>query len=286
MITRTSIEADISHHCNLSCSHCNRFAPHFKQSYYDIKVFSRDVKRLADYCRCDRFLFLGGEPLLNPMICEYVDAAVASGISESMHLWTNGRLMPVVDAGILRRFDKIMVSVYPEHSAGNVDSPQVYDPLAMIRGVVHEKTSIESWIEQNRSSLPPIELHHINAFRSQFESGPMDYSKTLRSFMNCPMQHHCNTLLDGRYYLCGMSAIGHRIHVNWPNDEGVDIYLDDAEDRISDMISRYENRNPLRTCMYCDTCGPMYPHSQRIRHKIAWSEVGLSPLSTKEQETP
>lgn len=68
-----NIEFYITNVCNLSCENCNRF------NNYDFKGWQRWSDHEVEYAewakkiRLQRITILGGEPLLNPSICDWVD---------------------------------------------------------------------------------------------------------------------------------------------------------------------------------------------------------------------
>lgn len=84
-----NIEFYITNVCNLACENCNRF------NNYDFTGWQRWSDYEAEYTewskkiRLQRITILGGEPLLNPSICDWVDGINALW-KKSVQILTNG----------------------------------------------------------------------------------------------------------------------------------------------------------------------------------------------------
>lgn len=90
-----SLEMNLVDFCNLNCVGCTHFSPLFD------KYIPSFNKRFADFVRIknlfDRVLLLslmGGEPLLNPEITEYMEQARLCFPKTEIQLLTNGLLLP------------------------------------------------------------------------------------------------------------------------------------------------------------------------------------------------
>ena len=84
-----NIEFYITNVCNLTCSNCNRFNNHDFAGWQKWSDVEPLYEEWAQHVRLQRIAILGGEPLLNPTICEWV-----SGINrlwgKPVNLLTNG----------------------------------------------------------------------------------------------------------------------------------------------------------------------------------------------------
>ena len=68
-----NVEFYITNVCNLTCTNCNRFNNHdFRgwQAWYD---YQADYETWAQHVKLQRITIMGGEPLLNPSLCDWVD---------------------------------------------------------------------------------------------------------------------------------------------------------------------------------------------------------------------
>jgi organic radical activating enzyme len=68
-----NIEVYITNVCNLNCVNCNRFNNHNFRGWQDWKDYESVYEQWAKVIRLDRVTFLGGEPLLNPSILQWID---------------------------------------------------------------------------------------------------------------------------------------------------------------------------------------------------------------------
>jgi hypothetical protein len=83
------VEFYLNNTCNLTCDHCNRFNNHHFTGWQDWKDYEADIRLWAKYIEIDTIVFMGGEPLLNPSIIDWV-----KGINEifgkRVNILTNG----------------------------------------------------------------------------------------------------------------------------------------------------------------------------------------------------
>ena len=112
------VEAAIVEHCNLNCKSCSHFSPLVKRKEYDIKFFEKDVCELRK--RIDKitvFRILGGEPLLNNILSDYLIVVKERFPDSDLRIVTNGLLIPQMDRQlidiILKLNITIDISVYP-----------------------------------------------------------------------------------------------------------------------------------------------------------------------------
>lgn len=89
------IEIHISEHCNLNCQSCSHFSPIANPEFLSLEEFEKDIKRLSELTQKIGFInILGGEPLLNPKCCEYLETARKYFPDVQINLVTNGILLP------------------------------------------------------------------------------------------------------------------------------------------------------------------------------------------------
>ena len=68
-----NIEFYITNVCNLTCSNCNRFNDHDFKGWQRWSDYESQYQQWSQNVRLQRITILGGEPLLNPTICDWVD---------------------------------------------------------------------------------------------------------------------------------------------------------------------------------------------------------------------
>lgn len=105
-------------HCNLRCVGCSHFAPLAPVSEYPIEEYRSDIHRLSElFNRVEKVELLGGEPLLNEKLSEYIEILFDVFPETSCTLVTNGILLSQMNSktiATLKRYDiGIRISVYP-----------------------------------------------------------------------------------------------------------------------------------------------------------------------------
>ena len=83
------LEFYITNVCNLTCTHCNRFNNYDFKGWQRWNDYSADYAKWAEYITVDGIVLLGGEPLLNPSIKEWVHG-LNSIFGKSVQILTNG----------------------------------------------------------------------------------------------------------------------------------------------------------------------------------------------------
>jgi molybdenum cofactor biosynthesis enzyme MoaA len=240
-IYRKTMEADVTHHCNLSCKQCAHLSPHFGESFYDLDQFEKDVAALSNYVTVSKFYLLGGEPLLNPNLGRYVEILRKYDFVENIGLVTNGLLLPKTDRDILRSFDTIDVSIYP-----SINTKQILD-----------------FLFENSDWLPPVRQRHTNEFNEIFVEEPRPQVEVESMFKSCYSASMCNLMHAGKYYLCVMSA-KYRYFNQHATDDGVSLHEPNSYEMIAELISRKDRGMPINSCRVCNIHGPLHPHEQEI----------------------
>lgn len=70
-----NLEMDIAHVCNLHCRGCSHYSNYTLKGIVDFESGGRWISQWAERITPQRFRMLGGEPMLNPRLCDYVQHA-------------------------------------------------------------------------------------------------------------------------------------------------------------------------------------------------------------------
>lgn len=84
-----NIEFYITNVCNLTCSNCNRFNNHDFGGWQRWQDYQHIYQQWAEKIRLQRITVLGGEPLLNPSVMDWVDG-INQLWQKSVQILTNG----------------------------------------------------------------------------------------------------------------------------------------------------------------------------------------------------
>lgn len=89
------IAVHIAEHCNLNCKSCNHFSPLAEKKFTSLEGFRNDMCRLSKLFegKINRIGLMGGEPLLNPEVNEFMKIARYYFPLSTINLVTNGILL-------------------------------------------------------------------------------------------------------------------------------------------------------------------------------------------------
>lgn len=73
MVTIPKVEFYINHTCNLTCNNCNRFNNHHFIGWQNFNDYKLKLEQWATYVDIDQIVIMGGEPLLNPSLLDWID---------------------------------------------------------------------------------------------------------------------------------------------------------------------------------------------------------------------
>lgn len=107
-----SIELHTVDFCNLNCKGCAHFSPLFEKKIPDFNIRIRDLFLLKElFCRILMVSLLGGEPLLNPELHQYLIEARKYFPNEEIQIITNGILLLKVDDKLLKIISENRITV-------------------------------------------------------------------------------------------------------------------------------------------------------------------------------
>ena len=128
------VEFYVTNVCNLACDDCNRFNNHDFRGHYLWQDYEHVYRAWSQHIRFQKVAIMGGEPLLNPTVCDYVD-----GINElwnqRVQIMTNGtrlnqvpglyeRMVRYRQDGDFHRANWIGVSIHNEN-----DTERYFDEI-------------------------------------------------------------------------------------------------------------------------------------------------------------
>ncbi len=227
------VETEITRVCNLNCRGCCDYSnlAQDDEIYYDLDRFTADLTRMKTlFWGIAKIRIMGGEPLLNPRVAEYVETARRIFPDCDLRVVTNGLLLPSVSTDTLRRIG----------AAGCSFDISNYPPTA----------------KKKKEILAAL---HSAGVSCNF-SVPMRYFfRNLRvtpagspapAFNNCIFTH-CHMLGNGRLAPCSFAFCTYRFNrrfgAAYPEDDLFDIY-DPALDGWR-VIEAFSAPHPF--CRYC-----------------------------------
>ncbi len=252
------LEYHIADHCNLNCKGCTHLSNVAEPRFGDLEQFGKDIARLRElFWGITTFRLMGGEPLLNPQLPEFLLTLRSYFPDTEIHVVSNGLLMTEERAELLQTMRQV-------HA--NLDISQY--PPAVPR---HDKIRTLCSIHGVRCYF----TDPVHVFRNCMD--PSGESDPAVSFANCDVSK-CTFLERGRISTCILPFLMDRygevlgaemtagpqdiIDLYDPNITGIDIL---------ERISR-----PMASCRYCDPLHTnAYPWAVANRH-VAKAEDWLA----------
>jgi GTP 3',8-cyclase len=265
-----SLEFFLINTCNLRCRHCAASSPFLRQADLpDLNGFRQDLAALAPVMECGQLKLLGGEPLLNRSIGDYLRAARESGMFRRLRVTTNGLLLHKMPDAFWRATDIVEISLYPAS-----------------RSSLTEDRLSELCSKALRYGTR-LEVREITKFSEAIRDTPAVSSRMVKqTFSACAEAHEWSSHLLYRHRLYRCSRV-HTIdryltetrvrHDAFTDLDGLPV--DQRPTLRDDLYAYLTSRVPLRTCDFCHgTSGRVVPSTQltmeEIRSRRARGMVG------------
>ena len=226
------VETEITEFCNLNCRGCCNFTNLAKEkTFYELEEFVKDYRRLAElFSGVEKIRLMGGEPLLNPRLTDFVKASREIFPKADIRIVSNGLLIPKLSDEALRIIKandcKFDISNYPPTRKM---FPQI-------------KARLESFGVDYDLGVP---LYYF--FRNILENPSDDPAP---AFNNCIFTH-CHMLNHGKLSPCSYAQCIPRLNeafgLRYPETDYVDIYSDITGEEILRRFNRPHE--------FCKCCG-------------------------------
>ena len=227
------IELHISDKCNLNCKGCTHFSPLFNEvnAVFEEKIDDiRKIKELFD--EIFRIDILGGEPLLNPELKDYVIALRKELPRTFIQIYTNGILIPKLEEDVLKEIHDSNIGI----------SVSEYLPTHKMIDRIREKLDFFN-----------IRYHIAKYNDKQVFNRPISVNKNTKYPFMC-ISDGCITISDGKISRCPtlmyISKFNEYFGQNLPTEgiHSIDEYTDAAK-----LLDDMKKKVPLcRHCIKCD----------------------------------
>lgn len=223
------VEMHIMDCCNLNCRGCTHFSPLFPHIIPDFESRCNDVVRLKEiFSYIAYFYILGGEPLLNPQLEEYICYIRKMLPETELGIVTNGLLIPSMKMQTLK-------CIYDNNVVIHISE---YEPTHKIMGKIKAKLEefnirylVREYIDKQNFCIPLTLVEESK------------YPATCLS-------NGCITVGDGKIARCPtlmyIGQFNKTFHVNLPSDGIVD--MGDVQDG-KELLNFLEQEVPL--CRHC-----------------------------------
>lgn len=229
------LEFHLADHCNLNCKGCSHFSNLVPEPVFSDKAqFLRDITQLSGYfSQIHNFYLLGGEPLLNPEIADYIIALRHVFPYTQIIIVTNGLLLLSLNNSLLQtiRENRVHISI-SDYTCLN-------------------REKIIAFVKENMLSA---ELREGKEYFSKYLN-PQGNSDPAETFSNC-IRRNCTFLAKGKIAACCQPFVVHYFnnyfHESIPEDEGIDLY----ETGLDGWEIQKRLITPMNTCRYCSADVP------------------------------
>lgn len=230
------LEYHLSDVCNLKCDGCSHFSNKAVNPNMPVlEEFELSIKGLyRRFSNIKKFQFLGGEPLLNKRVSDFIKVFRKYFPATELHIVTNGLLISDISEDTVKSF----------RDANVIISVSQYPPT-------REKIDkIIDFCDQNRLSLD------ISAPVTEFKkrSHGKNIANYLEAYSTCSSKH-CHFMRNGRIFPCTAPAIAHDLNDVSDYDVSDEDYIKCSFDIINGEESGWEILcmflRPFKICSYC-----------------------------------
>lgn len=234
------LEFHLADHCNLKCKGCAHLSNISEARFSDFEQFTRDIYRLKDlFWGIERVRLMGGEPLLNEELPEYIRLVRSVFPDADMHVVSNGLL---IHSGLTELFR----AMRENHCSFNIS---LYPPVTKLKNRIR---SICSLFGVRCLFTDPIRI-----FRTTFDPGGKN--DIGNSYHHCDVTH-CTFLRDGKLancitpFLLPQYAELYGVKIDVPKEDIMDLY----DEKLTGVDILEKLSAPMETCRYCD---PEHTHA-------------------------
>lgn len=231
-------EVHLAEHCNLNCASCAHFSSIASEEYCSFEEYKKDIERMSFLLNGEagEIHILGGEPLMNNRINDYLKV---------MRTYFKSAVIGIVTNGIL--LDRMNQEFW--------DTCHNYDITLMVTQYPIRVKYEEFLKKAKQENIKYIYFRntdnhcYMNKYPLDIE-GNQDYKE---SFLDCEMSNKCILLKKGKLYTC--SVVGNIEHFNRyfgknlevSGQDFIDIYQVESKEEIAEALAA-----PIPFCRYCD----------------------------------
>ncbi len=247
----------VTEKCNLACSFCNMFIPHYElPKHRDTQTILNDIDlyfNLVDYVSI--FHLVGGEPFLHPNIkdvIEYILEKYSDKIDKFI-ITTNGTVLPKEEILEVLKNNNVILSV----SNYSNKLEKLKSKVDRVLGTYQEK-NINHYVRNN------IEWYDFGDLRIK---NNMSEEELINHFDSCTAPFR--GLNDGKFYYCHLNTSAVLTKLFSPNEND---YVNLSEVYPKDLIKFDLGFTELGYITFCDNCNGC---NTGIKIPVTYKEQGL-----------
>ena len=247
----------VTEKCNLACSFCNMFIPHYElPKHRDTQTILNDIDlyfNLVDYVSI--FHLVGGEPFLHPNIkdiIEYILEKYSDKIDKFI-ITTNGTVLPKEEILEVLKNNNVILSV----SNYSNKLEKLKSKVDRVLGT-YQENNINHYVRNN------IEWYDFGDLRIK---NNMSEEELINHFDSCTAPFR--GLNDGKFYYCHLNTSAVLTKLFPPNEND---YVNLSEVYPKDLIKFDLGFTELGYITFCDNCNGC---NTGIKIPVSYKEQGL-----------
>ncbi|MDR2754840.1 MAG: radical SAM protein [Planctomycetaceae bacterium] len=191
------LEVDIVKGCNFRCKFCNHVSP-LRKGCVPLEQLSEWFETWSKKIVPDRFLLLGGEPLLHPEVEKVILAAGTYWKDSQIVLITNGMLFPKKSQAVFEALHTVHAQI---HISKHFDDPE-YNLKFQESIACLKKNNLSFHIHHSNQKW--AETYRID--RTNGHDKPLPFNSDFNKAWNGCIAKKCVTLFDNCVYRCSVIA--------------------------------------------------------------------------------
>ena len=250
----------VTERCNLNCSHCNMFIPHFEMpKHRELDTMIKDIDsyfNIVDYVSV--FHLVGGEPFLHPQIQDVIQHILSNYIHkiDKFIITTNGSIAPKPFTIELLKSSNVILSV-----------SNYSDKLEKLKTKVEKVIDIYKTNGIKHYVRNEIEWYDFGDLRVK-NNLPTD--KLIKHFDSCTAPFR--GLNDGKFYYCHLNT-GAVLTKLFPLDKNDYVEIDKVSKE--DLLKFDLGYTDLGYITFCDNCNGC---NTGIKIPVSYEKQGVRDL--------
>lgn len=226
------LEFHIADHCNLNCKACEHYSGLVKESHFPkLENFTRDFERLHEFIDdIGMIRILGGEPLLNQEINEYIKLSRRLYSRTVIYVVTNAILLPKMPEEFFKTLRECKAAIWISFY------PPLESKMPAIKNLLEEKDV--------KFHISPLNKNFTIKQTLKCHEHPREI------FLQC-FQAHCHNLYDGKIAACFLPFTTKYFNSyygkNLPEDGALDLY----DENLTTEKLKAHLLMPFERCRYC-----------------------------------
>jgi hypothetical protein len=287
------VETMLTYGCNLSCQGCTNYSDYNVGGLVSWEQGRVWIKSWVERVDITDFGLIGGEPLMNPQVVDWI-----RGCRELM---PNSQIRFTTNAILLKKHPEVIQALM---DIGNcviklsLHQPQEFytqETLRWLFNIVNwyplEEYGIKRWGTANKVRLQiNFPQQFVKTFQGEYTNMLPHHSNPDDSYKIC-VQQTCPLLYNGVLYKCSSIALLNKVLTDW-NHVGNSAWQPYLDYQGIDPNCTHHQLNafledfgkPESICSMCPTKNDqdsILPHHSTTITKIAWIHNNVSPATTR-----